>query len=417
MSRHKHYKTVILTAVVCLIFALSIRAQEPHKVAYNAYKKGDYQTAIRLFRDTTDEYPEWFFGHYWLGRSYQSAGNLSKAIESYKMAANFAESANDKFKVNYYLADSCYNKKEYGNALKYVNVAIGLTSAKGYSQAKRNMIIIKGYSEFHTRKYRNVPKTFEAMVANPSKEDINILKTVAKSLRELERDMESVAVLKKVVRLDPRGDITPHKIIVSTLYNNEKWKDTISSAEYAVQYHSGDSELFFFKGCAEYYSGSYRSAATSLEKSVSLHKHAATHKMLGDAYSQLKKWQNAIDQYDQAEKSGEFANDPDFYITFAFLRYSIVPDDAEEHHGKPTERVYKGHLDAAEVLLEHAEGLSGVDKSAIDGILTGIENKRMRLEQGKFFEETYIVTIDPETGKIKKVKAGSEDDKSKSNNN
>jgi tetratricopeptide (TPR) repeat protein len=408
----RKYGLAILASLLCVAFSVNLAAQEIHKMGYDAYKKGDYRRAIDLFKQVTNDFPDWFFGHYMLGASYKAAGNYKEAVTSLKVAANFIDNDDDKFKVYYYMADSEYNLKDYKNALDHVSTAYKIKNTKGYSKAVENMVKIKGFSEFNLKKYGDAIATFEPLVSS-DQADSNILKTTAICYQNLNQDKKAIEIIQKVVRVDP-ADINAHKILIKSRINDRSWNAAIADANYAIANHPGDWELYSLKGFAEYRNGKLSDAVASLQKSLEKQNNSETHKLLGDVFVEAGQFDKAVIEYDLAQRGGEYADDPGFFTKFAFAWFSFVPSAAEQYHGTSKEAEYKRALENAKTLLDHASRLQGFDQNIVDGILIGINNKFERLEKGQYLTEITIITIDPETGKIVEKKVGqSEEDKKK----
>jgi len=403
MSAKRHSRLTILLAVALIAtFALSVFAQgeEAMNKGRQAFKKRQYQEAVRQFKIVTNEYPDWSYGHFFLGLSYKYVGDYNNAIRSLKRALELAANENELFGASTELADSYYRKGDYRNAVKYVLEARKRKGANKYNANAANLRLIEGISRYHLKQYQQAINLFQPDLRS-GKASANILRTVAKCYQELNQNSKAVEVIQLAVQKDPE-DLAAHLILVKSHLNDSKWKKALDAANYAIQFHGGNWELLYLKGRALYKLRQYAQAAQALRDSLAIRHQDKTSKLLGDVYRDSEEYLKATDAYNTAQRS--YAKDPTFFTSFAFSWYMYVPKNAEKFHGTPDEKKYTLALENAQVLLDAAKKLAGADRVQIKGIEDGIKNKLERLAKGETITEEYEIFIDPETGKVEKRK-------------
>ncbi len=402
---------IVLAAAALLTLAAGALAQdEPHQRGYAAYRAGRFDDAIALFNQVVEEFPEWHYSRFMLGRCYkakgdaasragrttQAAGFYRTAIQHYTVAANNATETNEVFNTNYELADTYYKMDEYARALEFAASALRLREARIYSQALPQIRLIQGFSHYYLGQYRDAVTAFRPLV-DAGDASANVLRAVASSYQELGDNANAVAVIQVAVREDPQ-DIIAHKILIKSQINAGQWAEAINSAAFALRYHERDWEIHYLKGRAHNRLNQLDQALEHLRRSIVIQAHEYVNRLLGDVLVRRGEWREATRAYNAAQR--EYANDPAFYTKFAFCWYQYVPSDAERYHGTSQERGYLQALGNATELLEHASSIEGADSEQIAAMLAGINNKRQRLEQGRFIAVTIESYIDPETGEI-----------------
>jgi tetratricopeptide (TPR) repeat protein len=106
-----------------------------YNAGYGYFRAADYPTAVKIFTQYTDKYPEDIFGYYMVGKSnagIDTTGTLGLAIPAYQKAVEIGEKAPDKEKVKNQLIGAYkffieyyYNiKKDQATALQYVDKAL-----------------------------------------------------------------------------------------------------------------------------------------------------------------------------------------------------------------------------------------------------------------------------------------------------
>lgn len=394
---------ILLAFILGMAFSLWLPAQdEAYKLGYQAYMRGRYDEAIRIFNGVVEEYPEWHFGLYMLGKSYKGKEDYAQAIRILTRAIEYSDSPEDKFKTYYELADAYYRAKNYSRALQHIGDCKRLSNTDGYAKAKPQLVLIEGFSNFNLNRFQQVITIFKPLV-DSGDASANVLKTVAKSYQELGQNSNAVSIIQRVVQKDPR-DLVAHKILVKSFVNDAKWSNAIGSADYGLRNFDRDWELHYLKGLAHYKLRQYIPAINSLKQSLVIRPQDRVYKHLGDAYRDNREFLNATEAYNSAQRS--YTNDPSFYTNFAFCWYQFVPRNTERFKGTQDEQKYKTALGNAIVLLNQAKTIQGANLGQIRDIEDGVNNKIERLDKGQFVEEQYEIFIDPETGEVVKRKVG-----------
>lgn len=403
MSAKRHSRLTIVLAVALLAaFALGAMAQDDDNVKKGlaAMKAKRYTEATSLFRTVTQDYPDWSYGYFFLGLSLKYNRDYDSAIAPLKRSLDLAGNENELFGASMELADTYYRKGDYRNAVKYILEAKKYKSASKYRANVKNIRLIEGISRYHLQQYQQAIDIFAPDMSSGNA-NANILRTVAKCYQSLNNNAKAVEVIDLAVKKDP-SDLAAHLILVKSYLNDEKWREALTSSDYALEHHAGNWELHYLKGRALYKLGRHNDSIASLTRSIGIRHVDKTAKLLGDAYRDSGQFLKATDAYNTAQRS--YARDPSFFTTFAFCWYQFVPKDAEKYHGTSDQTRYLQALDNARTLLEAAEKLQGANRQQITSIMDGINNKRERLEKGETITEEYVIEIDPETGEVIKRK-------------
>lgn len=394
----------LITAFVAGAFAQS--GEEALEAAKSAYKAKRFADAVTNFKIVAEEYPDWSFGHFYLGLSYKQTRDYSNAVRSLKRSLDLANNENELFGASVELADTYYRNKDYRNAVRYVTEAKKYKGAGKFNKNQANMRTIEGISRYHLGQYQQCINVFNSEIRSNSAE-ANTLRTVAKCYQELNNNSQAVNIIKIAVKKDPQ-DLAAHLILVKSLVNDSKWSEALEAADFALQTHGRNWELHYLKGRSLYKMNRLNPAAASLRQSLEIQHRDKVGRLLGDVYRDSGDFLRATNAYNTAQRG--YVDDPTFFVSFAFSWYQYVPSDAEKFHGTADEDKYKTALDNAVVLLDAAQKLQGADRAQINNIMDGIKNKRDRLEKGETMVEEYEITIDPETGKVEKRKIGDKKD-------
>ena len=403
-KRHKGL-TMVLAAALIVAFAASAFSQSGEEAlasAKSAFKAKRFADAVTNFKIVTEEYPDWSFGHFYLGLSYKQTSDYDNAARSLKRALDLANNENELFGASMELADTYYRKKDYRNAVKYVTEAKKYKGANLFNRNQGNMRTIEGISRYHLGQFQQSIDVFNSEIRS-GQASANTLRTVAKCYQELNNNAQAVNIIKIAVQKDP-NDLAAHLILVKSLLNDSKWGETLEAVDFALQTHGRNWELHYLKGRALQKLGRLSPAAASLRDSLEIQHHDKVSRLLGDVYRDAGDFLKATDAYNTAQRS--YVSDPTFFISFAFAWYQYVPSNVEKYHGTNEGDKYRLALDNAVVLLDAARVLQGADREEISGILEGIQNKRNRLEKGETMVEEWEIFIDPETGKVEKRKIG-----------
>jgi len=400
-------KIFALAAAVLLCCSAVASAQEEYRRGYDLYRQGQYRQALQIFQRVVEEYPEWHFGQFMLGKCHKALGNRDDAITALARSVELADNEDASFNSNYELADLYYEARSYARALEYVNACKRLSSSRYYARALPNLRVIEGFSLFNRGQHQQAINAFKPMVDDGSA-SANVLKTYAKCYQELGQNNEAVRIIQQVVQMDP-NDLAAHKILVKSYLNGGQLRNAIQAADFALRTFPEDWELHYLRGNAYFQqSRSSAQAVSSLREAVRLSSRVHyVNKMLGDAYAARGEWANAAQQYNIAQagsnQNGDsYASDPIFYYNFAFAWYAFVPEDCQRFHNTSEQGRYQTALENAQGFLDRAEEL-GFDAAQINGMRLGINNKNERLEKGLTTTVEMEGRINPETGQIEWV--------------
>ena len=112
---------MVLAAALIVAFAASAFSQSGEEAlasAKSAFKAKRFADAVKNFKIVTEEYPDWSFGHFYLGLSYKQTRDYTNAVRSLKRALDLANNENELFGASIELADTYYCKQDYSNAVK-----------------------------------------------------------------------------------------------------------------------------------------------------------------------------------------------------------------------------------------------------------------------------------------------------------
>lgn len=395
-------KTIIWVAVLALLltgflFASPAAAQdENHKLAEKAIRAKNWDTGIRYAKASVDEYPEWFWGHYYLGKAYLGKGDYDNAARSLVKSLDYAEGADESFQGKFDLALSYYRKGDFNNTLKTITSAERNKNSKYYNQALPILSTMAGFSNYNLGKYKEAIDSFKPAV-DSGKADADVLRAVAKSYLETNQGNKATEIIQRVVQADPK-DMASHKILIKSYVNAKQYRQAVGAADNALKANDRDWELYHLKGIALAAQKNNQAAIAAYRSAMAIQSTEDLHREIAKVYLDSNDWLNATNHYNAAQK--KFANDAKFFTEWGYCWFQYVPKEAEKFKGTADETKYKTALDNAKRILENAKSLKGADQNMITTLLDGVNNKRERLEKGETTVEEYEVSIDPNTGEI-----------------
>lgn len=395
-------KTILVVALVALVaagflFAAPAAAQDENlKRAESAMRSKQWDNAIRYAQASVDEYPEWFWGHYYLGKAYLGKGDYDRAIRNITKSLDYAEGADESFQGKFDLALSYYRKSDFANTLKTITSAERNKNSKYYNQASGQLAIMAGFSNYNLGKYKEAIDAFKPAV-DSGKANADVLRAVAKSYLETNQGARSTEIMQRVVQTDP-NDMASHKILIKSYINAKQYRPAVGAADNALKVNDRDWELYHLKGIALAAQKNNQAAIAAYRSAMAIQTNEDLHREIAKVYLDSGDWLNATNHYNAAQK--KFAGDGKFFTEWGYCWFQYVPKEAEKFKGTAEEGKYKTALDNAKRILENARGLKGADVNMIATLLDGVNNKRERLEKGETTVEEYEVSIDPNTGEI-----------------
>lgn len=397
----KRLWTMLIRA--CLVLPLLLNAapaiaqDESHKRAEQAIRAKDWPAAIRHAEATIDEFPDWFWGHYYLGKAHLGAGTHPAAIHSLNRSLDFATSADERFLGAFDLALAHYRSGDYGETLKAVTRAENASDSRFYRQGKGTLATMAGFSHFNRADWKAALAAFRP-VLDAGTADADLLRAAARCHMETGADAEAIALMRKVVAADP-ADAAAHRILVQSLINGGNYRQAIAAADDALERLQPQGELHRLKGIALSALKEHASAAASFRAALDLAPSAELHRLMALALLKSGDWLAATRHFNAAQ--AEYRDDPDFLTQWGYCWYQYVPGNAELFKGSEREGDYLRALENAEHILATARLLRDADARTITLLMAGVENKRDRLEKGASRAVTVEYYVDPETGEIR----------------
>jgi len=396
---------IILAALVLTFSTTGVAQEEQIKQIQSALKAGQFSKAAGLAERMTQEFPDWMPGYLWLGEAHQGLGNYDKAIRAFNKGLDYANGSDQSFMLKYRIVESEYKSGDYDATLKAIKSAERHKSSKYYNGVKGKIAMMEGYSSFNTGNYNDAIAAFKPMV-DSGKASADVLRAVAKSYQETGQNKNAINVIERVVESDPT-DLNAHKILVKSYTNDKNWSKVVASADAALKNFGSDPELHFLKGQAHFYLKQHQSARNHLKTSLDIRPADDVRYLYAQSFLKTGNYFEATEQFDLCKSS--FADDPNFFLSYAYAWIEWVPSNTEEYTGKREEASFKTALENASTLLQQSKTLGG-NATTINGYMEVVNNKLDRLEKGKFFVEEYEISIDPETGEIIKKKIGDDKD-------
>jgi tetratricopeptide (TPR) repeat protein len=389
-----------LTLLWVILAGTTVMAQteDPVAATKTALKNKNFKSMLTCAEKVIEDYPDWFWGHHWKGRALYGLNDYGPAVAAFKLSLDSAEKDDEVFLSKYFIVDSYYRNKDYQNCIKAVDSAL-LTQKSKYFKAKYTSLLSrKGYSHKNLMQYEDAVKCFKPLL-DSGKASEKLYKAVALCYVELGQNTKAVKAIEASLKKNPK-DLAAQKILVKSLTNEKQWQRAFSSANAALKYYQNDWELNFLAGQACYHNADWKNARTYLEKSYRIKHHPKTAYCLARTYNSLQNWPDAVKYFNGAKQ--KYSEHADFNFNFAYAYLKYVPEDAEKYHQRPEGKEYLDALASAELLLNNAAKLKGVDQKKIVEMTAMLTNKRDRLEKGETITEVYEWVLNPETGKWEK---------------
>lgn len=357
---------------------------------------GQKEEAIKYCLKATELNPDNELNWFWLGASYYENGKYQEAINSLLKAVEL----NPDNSINWcYLGNSYINNERYEDAIKSILKATELNS-NDY-QSWLDLAI----SYIHNEQYEEaIEPLLKAIELNPNNAgSLSLLGYVYKingqyeeaikylsKAKELNLDgfnnwyelgevylyngqfQEAIETLLKAVELNPDEDIW--RLLGMSYRLNEQYEEAMNSFIEATKLNQDNNINWYAIGDLFYIQGAYEESTEYLKKSIELgNKGLDTWEHLGNAYSELENYTEAVECYEYILNSGEFEFNTDFAIKFGInygvaLAYLNRTDEAIEMHKQvldldPNNETAKNNLQ----ILQSSNG--GV---SLNGVVSGI---------------------------------------------
>ena len=394
------------------------------------YNNGEYDKAIEIFKKAVELNPDDDESWRWLGNSYSRNGQIEEAIKYYLKAAEL----NPDDSRNWFNLGILYsNNEQYKEAINSFLKVVELNPDDGYSWYGLGNSYIKNeqvedaiksllkatelnsndyqswldlaISYIHNEQYEEaIEPLLKAIELNPNNAgSLSLLGYVYKingqyeeaikylsKAKELNTDgfnnwyelgeaylyngqfQEAIETLLKAVELNPDEDIW--RLLGMSYRLNEQYEEAMNSFIEATKLNQDNNINWYAIGDLFYIQGAYEEATEYLKKSIELgNKGLDTWEHLGNAYSELENYTEAVECYEYILNSEEFELNIDFLISFG-INYGVAlanlnrTEEAIEMHKQvldldPNNETAKNNL---QILQSSNEGVS------LNGVVSGI---------------------------------------------
>lgn len=328
----------------------------------------EYDKAIEIFKKAVEINPNDDESCRWLGNSYLKNNQIEEAIKYHLKATELNPNKCDNWSM---LGNSYRINGQIEEAIKYYLKATELNP-----DDSRNWFYL-GYSYLNNGQFQ-----------------------------------EAIETLLKAVELNPDEDIW--RLLGMSYRLNEQYEEAMNSFIEATKLNQDNNINWYAIGDLFYIQGAYEEATEYLKKSIELcNKGLDTWEHLGNAYSELENYTEAVECYEYILNSEEFELNKDFLISFG-INYGVAlanlnrMEEAINMHMQvldldPDNETAKNNLQ----ILQSSNG--GV---SLNGVVSGISKGIDTLNElsGKVKPET-IGMIAGAVGLIGKFFGGSNKDK------
>ena len=137
-------KAAVLGMLFLLLYSVTVHAENPLRSGIDAYNRGEYDKALKLFIDAQLDQPDRPDILYNIGNAYYHTGNYEAAAKSYKEALQ-TENKLLQQKAHYNLGNANFRKKQYEDAVKNYESALNLNPDD--IQTRQNLEYVKQVME------------------------------------------------------------------------------------------------------------------------------------------------------------------------------------------------------------------------------------------------------------------------------
>ncbi len=317
-------------------------------IAWTYFEKRDYANAINYFGSVDEKSKLYFPSYYWSAIALERQGNKKKAVGRFQELASMGTAGDLRNDAIYELARIGYESKQIEKADNYV-------SSLENTDRKWKALLLKGNSLFALERYEEAIRIFEKIV---SEETDGVRKDaiyrLASSLYQIKNYRDAEEYYNVYLTNYPDGENRKQAMLLfaESAYKQEKWKDALAryrsveqqfpetkEAKLAlmgegwalsklgrdkeaytilkkVKSLKGEKEDWLTLGNAAYNAGKFNEAITNYRK-------ASKEKLireigllkLGNTYTRVKRYKDAIESYDALIKDfplGDLADDAYF---------------------------------------------------------------------------------------------------------
>lgn len=360
------------------------------------YNNEEYDKAIEIFKKAVELNPDDDDSWRWLGNSYNRNGQVEEAIKYYLKAAKLnpddsrnwfnlgiSYSNNEQYKeaINSFLKvvelnpDDSYSWYGLGNSyIKNEQVEDAIKSLLKATELNSNDYqswLDLAISYIHNEQYEEAIKyLLKAKELNP--DGFNNWHELGEAYLYNGQFQEAIETLLKAVELNPDEDIW--RLLGMSYRLNEQYEEAMNSFIEATKLNQDNNINWYAIGDLFYIQGAYEEATEYLKKSIELgNKGLNAWELLGNAYSELENYTEAVECYEYILNSEEFELNTDFAIKFG-INYGVAlanlnrTEEAIEMHKQvldldPNNEMAKNNL---QILQSSNEGVS------LDGVVSGI---------------------------------------------
>lgn len=320
----------------------------------------EYDKAIEIFKKAVELNPNDDDSWRLLGNSYNRNGQIEEAIKYYLKAAELNP---DDSRNWFNLGISYSNNEQYKEAINSFLKVVELNPDDSYSWYGLGNSYIKNKqvedaiksllkaTELNSNDYQSWLDLAISYIHNEQYEEA--IKYLSKA-KELNPDgfdnwyelgeaylnngqfQEAIETLLKAVELNPDEDIW--RLLGMSYRFNEQYEEAMNSFIEATKLNQDNNINWYAIGDLLYIQGAYEEATEYLKKSIELGNNGLNAwELLGNAYSELENYPEAVECYDYILNSGEFEFNIDFAIKFGInygvaLAYLNRTDEAIEMH-------------------------------------------------------------------------------------
>jgi tetratricopeptide (TPR) repeat protein len=222
----------LLAIILIIAYTLPGRADDPLKEGIAQFEKGDFQSAIKSFKDAVKEDKKNPQAYFWLGLSYLKSDSLGLA-ETALVQARELDSKN--WKIYDYLGDVYVAEKIPAAAVEQYRKAIEIGG--------KSTVIYMKIADV-SRKARQYTEAAEAYISVLLIDSTNVtaMKELANIYFRAKQYSNALPIYRDLVKLQP-DSISYQKNYVKCLYEGKYYIDLIPVAENIRRFDSTDEDI------------------------------------------------------------------------------------------------------------------------------------------------------------------------------
>ncbi len=163
-------KKIIIKFIIVIIVAsilLINRCVADWEKGIELYQSGNYNEAIRVFKEVVKYNPKLPEGYFMIGLCYYRTGNIKDALDNFQQALNY----NSAHKGSLFYIGKIYMEiKEYKNAIKYFSLALQNTNE---NIEKLDILKLRGGCYIKIKDYEKAIDDFNEVVKNDYNDDLS----------------------------------------------------------------------------------------------------------------------------------------------------------------------------------------------------------------------------------------------------